>query len=286
MRSHWQEFRERPEDWTLDPHHDLAKGLVFAGLGGGRGSDKLLDASGYGNSGTLTNMDPATDWVWVPELGRWGLDFDAVNDAVNLGAGQRFLAAGRPYCIAWWEKVASTSVAYPNRLQLILGSGLFLLERGLPESYAPLNFGATGGTYLIPAAAPTLANSVGIWRHWVVQGNNPASHTAADHQVYVDGVPYEVSTSGGYGSVSSSYNWLGKADYDNAADCVMADVVIAARKSTASEISALANPSNVMLSGLILPPARRLWAAVTAGPGPSFNAGRYVQRRRQLSEAA
>lgn len=38
----------------------------------------LRDWSGYGSHGTLTNMDPASDWV--PSGGRYALDFDGTND--------------------------------------------------------------------------------------------------------------------------------------------------------------------------------------------------------------
>ena len=41
------------------------------------------DTSGNGNDGTLTNMDPATDWV-DGKLGK-ALDFDGVDDHVNCG---------------------------------------------------------------------------------------------------------------------------------------------------------------------------------------------------------
>ena len=44
----------------------------------------LFDQSGYGNDGTLTNMDPATDWM-MTEKG-WALDFDGSNDYVNCGS--------------------------------------------------------------------------------------------------------------------------------------------------------------------------------------------------------
>lgn len=45
--------------------------------------DRLLDLSGCNNHGTLTNMDPATDWVPGPD--GWALDLDATNDCVSCG---------------------------------------------------------------------------------------------------------------------------------------------------------------------------------------------------------
>jgi len=45
------------------------------------GGSTAFDVSGYGRDGTLTNMDPATDWV-VGEKGK-ALDFDGTNDLVQ-----------------------------------------------------------------------------------------------------------------------------------------------------------------------------------------------------------
>ena len=43
----------------------------------------LRDLSGFGNHGTLTNMDPAADWVTTGQRGiPWALDFDGSNQSV------------------------------------------------------------------------------------------------------------------------------------------------------------------------------------------------------------
>ncbi|MFQ5640830.1 MAG: LamG domain-containing protein, partial [bacterium] len=63
---------------------ELWSGLVGAWVPSlGFQGTQLFDVSGYGNHGTLTNMDPATDWV-VGEKGL-ALDFDGSNDYVNMG---------------------------------------------------------------------------------------------------------------------------------------------------------------------------------------------------------
>lgn len=46
--------------------------------------ERLIDWSGYHNHGTLTNMDPATDWVTTPY--GWGLDFDAATNYVGISS--------------------------------------------------------------------------------------------------------------------------------------------------------------------------------------------------------
>jgi hypothetical protein len=65
----------------------LRNGLVFAGLGEHPGTTWYEDQSGLGNHGTLTNMDPATDWVWSEELGRWTLSLASDDDHINAPAG-------------------------------------------------------------------------------------------------------------------------------------------------------------------------------------------------------
>ena len=80
---------EAPELWA---------GLVglwpFA-VGGGL---TAFDVSGYGNHGTLTNMDPATDWV-MTERG-WALAFGGADACVDIP--MLVLSTNADSTIAWW----------------------------------------------------------------------------------------------------------------------------------------------------------------------------------------
>lgn len=61
----------------------LRQGLVGAWCPSlGASGYRLIDRSGYGNHGTLTNMDSGTDWV--PSGGKLALDFDGVDDNVRI----------------------------------------------------------------------------------------------------------------------------------------------------------------------------------------------------------
>ena len=62
----------------------------------------LLDRSGRGNHGTLTNMDAATDWVVSP--GGWALDFDGSNDYVSLPS----ISVANEVTISTWFYARST----------------------------------------------------------------------------------------------------------------------------------------------------------------------------------
>jgi len=64
---------------------------------------RLLDRSGRGNHGTLTNMDAGTDWLDATVRGRSGhvLDFDGSNDYVSFG-NPSVVTSGRPLFVATW----------------------------------------------------------------------------------------------------------------------------------------------------------------------------------------
>jgi hypothetical protein len=64
-----------PNKWNPELCVELRSGLVFDGAFAGLhpGTLRYVDGSGLGNDGTLTNMNSATDWVWVPELHQFGL---------------------------------------------------------------------------------------------------------------------------------------------------------------------------------------------------------------------
>ena len=111
------------------PH--LRQGLVGAwvpalGVTGGT----LRDASGRGNHGTLTNMDPATDWK--VSGGGWCLDFDGTNDFVNCGQRGGDLTEAIPFSVSGWayarafsdySAIVSRDQSGPYAFALRVGNG-------------------------------------------------------------------------------------------------------------------------------------------------------------------
>jgi hypothetical protein len=91
-------YRKRPDFFRLNTDSQLSRGLVFAALGQFPGSTLCHDESPCRSEGTLTNMDPPADWVWVQELGRGALDFDNNGDWVEIPF--RLLPA--PWTYASW----------------------------------------------------------------------------------------------------------------------------------------------------------------------------------------
>ncbi|MBU1524700.1 MAG: LamG domain-containing protein [Candidatus Omnitrophica bacterium] len=96
----------------LDRSHPLAKPLVACYPVFERGGTTLHDISGKNNHGTLTNMDPATDWVKTP-MGS-GLKFDGVNDHV-LVPHTPSLSPTQFTIEAWIQTISTTFSSIVNK---------------------------------------------------------------------------------------------------------------------------------------------------------------------------
>lgn len=275
---------DRPEYFDLGTNSQLAQGLVFAGLGRFSGSTHYHDSSLYGNRGTLTNMDPATDWVWDSFLGRWVLDFDGANDYVSLPA-INFAGA---FSISLWFKFAGTPdntgmignydtpssrawcIAVGNTPTDTAGTIQFLYQR-TGSTYTAGDRVITTGTY-----------NDSRWHHCTCRF---VPSTFGD--IWIDGVLAAVNTTSVPTAVASNTYGTRIASYDDGfyfAGQLTDQLIHDGRAISTSEIQQLANPSNTMLSGLVLPPKRRLWAAVVGGaPATTIRWPWQYRRHRRMA---
>jgi len=250
----------------------LAKGLVFAGLGGGAGSVGLVDASGYGNDGTLTGMDPATDWVWAPELGRWALDYDGSNDYVSIANMDTIVDAVQYQLlgtVSLWFRTSDNSQATQGAAELAAG-----LTDGTPAWLIQINSGnlrtfTSGDIYWHSHA---IANNT--WYHYALTCDGTT------YRLYYNGVAQSPRAKTAY-TCHHGLVILGNG-YNGYAVCQIADPIAWSRVLSPSEIAALADPSNVMLrcggSALIREPRPlRSFIGQVGGAPPAF-AGRTDRR--------
>tara|TARA_R110000868_G_scaffold400597_1_gene675213 strand:+ start:1007 stop:1765 length:759 start_codon:yes stop_codon:yes gene_type:complete len=102
----------------INRYASLRQGLVGCWVPSlGASGFRLIDLSGYGNHGVLTNMDPGTDWV--PSGGKLSLDFDGTDDYVDCGAFQSpFVSA---FSISAW--LSSRTLPSNNNQQIVFGWG-------------------------------------------------------------------------------------------------------------------------------------------------------------------
>jgi len=214
----------------------LNEGLVeYWTLNDGVGS-VASDSSGNGNDGTLTNMDPATDWV----LGQVGiaLDFDGVDDYVIKSNPSGIPNTNQPMTISLFVNPSSRSgiqnFVVINDIVGVGGEATNAVQLGFDTTETFLAWKAGGATLVDSNFTP----SVNTWYHLVYTYDGTTS------TIYVDGVSKNTSTVALQpGSVASV--WLGT--YNGASELfqgIIDDVRIYNRVLTQSEITALYNLGN------------------------------------------
>lgn len=199
-------YKKPPVGAQLKLDHPLARGLVGCWLLNERSGDKAYDSSGQGNIGTLTGMDPATDWVGSLHGG--ALDFDGSNDYIEC-ADSPSLNIIKSITISAWINFAVT-----NSPIVIVGRGnyQYLLYWNAGQSVLSL---WTGGSETQQFFTPV----VGTWYH-IVAINDEYNNKRT---IYINGK--ELSGSSSYVPSSSanvvlrigdsenfSYHWNGKIE--------------------------------------------------------------------------
>ena len=143
-------------------HNIVGRWCPSAGATGFR----LLDRSGRSNHGTLTGMDPATDWV--ASGGKGALDFDGSNDYVVSQSNFIHETLTTDVLISFWMKLNSTGVQ-----QSVFGSDSSSSATQRMQAHCPWSdnviywdFGNFGGGNRLATSALTWSTSV--WYHVAV----------------------------------------------------------------------------------------------------------------------
>jgi len=270
---------DRPKDFTLTHRqHALKKGLVLGGFGRFPKSVHYRDSSLFRNNGTLTGMEPASDWLFSPELGRWALDFDGSNDYVDLGDKSLFSFNGTtdvPFSISAWVKTNGAYFPIVSKSNGI-SDAEYLLRVSVDEQIAFWCFDNDGSNYTgrTTGNGAILANA---WQHVTATYNGSGSSSGI--AIYVNGARADTTDSNA-GSYSAMHNltcplmigrWASSSSFY--AGGQVSDFLVHSRALSPGEIGTLADPSDPTLDGLIVGVASRSRVYVPSGVPPSF-AGR------------
>jgi hypothetical protein len=136
----------------INRYASLRQGLVGAWCPSlGASGYRLIDRSGYGNHGVLTNMDPGTDWV--PSVGKLALDFGSpFTKFINAGTPSLFPNVGFATISAWFlsRNNASQSIvakslfgAATGRWWIYTGTGLVGVDGPSGSGLASAQFSTT-----------------------------------------------------------------------------------------------------------------------------------------------
>jgi hypothetical protein len=242
------------------------------------------DISGQNNHGTLTGMDPATDWVEGKD--GWGLDFDGINDYVvcptaNITPTHDLSVVLLAKWAAWYPASAANSrfvfsnINGNDVLQLMGGSNTQKTPRKF--SFA-INLGGTQyGYYTTGAGAKADDFALSTW-YAVVASWNCTSHAI---HIYVDGADLALTAGTGYGlgTADGKLYIAQRSDLGAPSAMTASSVTLYQRELSLSDVQRLqAEPH----AHIWVPGRRSTWwfsAAAAASSIPAIQ--RYYRNRRQ-----
>jgi hypothetical protein len=177
----------------ISRYASLRQGLVGAWCPSlGASGFRLIDRSGN-NHGVLTNMDPGTDWV--PSGGKLALDFDGVNDNVNIGNIFQY-DWQVPRTFSWWMQHSFSGNA--NIFSKQQNSGSFIgWGVGFGPAVQPFFFAGQGCIVNFPSSY-----NDGLLHHFVVTWNG--SGVVAGFSGWVDGSPVALSQHSTFSQISTT----------------------------------------------------------------------------------
>ncbi len=158
----------------------------------------LFDVSGYGHGGTLTNMEPATDWV--PTERGYALDFDGADEFVELGIIGLNFATGT---VSVWfraDVIGGETYVFSHRTD----GGNDRIYIGVTNNNEIFyNLGGGGNKVVISDAV------AGTWYQVILTWDNGVS------TAYVNGDVRDTDTFTGLGGVDTTECWLGAYKHES-----------------------------------------------------------------------
>lgn len=249
----------------------------------GSSGSRLHDYSRRMNWGTLTNMDPATDWV--VSGGAYALDFDGADDVVTVPAASSGLVtlAARDFTVSWWMNIRSageSNVGTPWDKQQ--GNG--------PQGWYYLIRSVGGNTLAAQAGvgpvSPSLSHTqfsgdnfhrLNIWDHIVIRWSRSAYAFSLFRNGAEFSFPVVSQGTTDPGSDSGITLTIGNnGDTSRTVDGLMDDMRIYNRGLSLAEIHLLARRRGIAFT----PRTRRL--AVTEQAAGGATPWLYARRRSQI----
>lgn len=267
-KKRYRQLNERPDQFRLDINHTLANGLAFAGLGAMAGSTLYADSSVYGRHGTIVGAQH----LYMSGVQRNALYFSANPNYVSLSNTADVLDGVSTLTIAGWVNTTD---------QLLQGSPAWINNgHTTPFDIILGSYGRTTTVFIAGSSrsGPVTSPAHGVWGHRCITWDGSMI------RIYLNGVLLD---SDAYSTaIPATSNLIRIGQKANGTDRqfygYMADNMIwVGRALSLPEIQQLADPSNVMLSGLILPPARKWWPVVSGG-APSGFLPAWIRSRSQV----
>lgn len=197
----------------------------------------LRDWSGFGNHGTLTNMDAGSDWL--PSAGRYALDFDGVNDHVVLPTSPSLNLSGDMSAFAWIFPRTVSLQSFGRGIVSSFNSAAVLSQFSfeINRTAAKLTVLANGGSIALTSTQSLVANT---WYH--VGFTRSSSTGSRVVSIYING-KLDSSASGVAAPEAQQVISIGRqgAWTNPSFDGMIDSVMLHNRVLTAAEIAILAS---------------------------------------------
>lgn len=263
----------RPESFTLDYEHPLLRGCVFAGLGRYSKTTHYHDSSLYRNNGTLTGMDPTTDWAWDGYINRPVLNVDGTG-TVNFPLFQ--IPRSQGTYVQWLKcQNAPGASTYLLPFRAIYNDNYPTFDIVIWNGNTYLGWWTWGAEYRLVVAASSLGIAANQWVSFAY------TWIAGQLEVFINGVSKGAQT-------RAEYTWdttqagtvirIGQASYEPFSS---ADVLIYDHILSTYELSRLADPSNVLLDGAIVPNKKFFTYGAAAPPVTTNRRRRFLALNRR-----
>ncbi len=158
--------------WRLDDVYDSGGGIY-----------KTKDDSGSGNDGTLFNMDPATDLV--DGIIRKGLEFDGVNDYVDIAYTNDILDTREAHTVSAWVN--------PNEYKTTAWEIRIVADRNTSNAFTlyqldnNLTFGVWNDSENLYAITASNSLEIGKWTHVAGTYTPDTSPGNGTIKIYING---------------------------------------------------------------------------------------------------
>ena len=174
-------------------HNIVGRWVPSAGATGFRLVDRVCS-----NHGTLTNMDPASDWV--ASGGKLALDFDGSDDFVNTGNWSNSLT--RISVSAWVRPTSGTRQDFVSKWGSI--NYQYVLLQGVTASRFQFYISTTSSN-AIGSGDSTTVISAGVWYHVV------GTYDGSTVRLFINGLLESSTSHSGNLSASTQNNLIGKS---------------------------------------------------------------------------
>jgi hypothetical protein len=266
----------RPTQFSISTQHPLSRDLTFAMLGQHPESRRVHDSSLYHNHGIIDPTSLAGNWRYSEHLSRWVLSDYPTDGVIFLDPVPSVSVRGTSqFSIVLWMRNTNY---HANSIQAIWTEYRGDAEQSVRISYrfytvsASRRLGFRGaadnGTFETYVEVPvTQLPPINEW--WV--GTIVYDAIAGSCILYANGhfLAEGAATITFTNTQSLQDIHIGNLVARNRAiEGDIGDVMFYRRALAAAEVRQLADPSNVMLSGLIKTPSRRLWVVPSDIVGP------------------